>query len=1175
MFSLISHFIRSPETQNPLIAEQFDIEDEFLDTQVLKEELKKTRTDDVNQVTVPKSNEEDDWCLGADSGKACLTRKGFITSIDNESGIIDFKISFNKKMCGTTFDQLHQGCKVQYLTYQSNPDDDTINLVKVERLYEGDWENAAGKKLEEAVEALRFENPKYFKTQLRNRLGVVIQRFQSTIEVDTDCGLLTVELDNIEMTFSPKTGDCISIECKVQLDEKYVDKQGEILEVLKITPSRTDVKERCIVESVHNDVVGLSDNAFILKEDVPSNVKLHLDDIVIVDLIECNSSNWSRRAINLTVAEKNFGITNTKYNYNKSNYNVSFSGPEYGIFTELWQKKIFIIKARNKLNKVLQLRSIEINNDDASPQFTLLEPKGTVDIQADEEISLVFEVHTQYYGEVKYVYTLNFDKYKVKRSFLIVVVETEEKARAAEKRLIIADYNIASGRTTYQRNCSYANKVWDRKVDVVPGEYMHPKRRFIGLRLETYDVPQKLRDLYLTRNSRRERSQAITREYPCLTDKLTVNNYAQRFKLFLHLEEIETFIQFRNYDMERAHFQRDGEFLSLQVENLAERRPSLAIGDVVRAIAIWDNDLKMNKSFEGIVTKVLFDRVLLKFNSHFQDNYNNADHRLEFYFSRYALRKQHYAIPQAITQFGENFLFPTKLLKRKFPQLDLSLNDNDEMILFNTKLDWYNINLNSIQKRAIFNILRGEADNMPYVIFGPPGTGKTVTVVETILQLLYNLPGARILVGTPSNSAADLITKRLIGSKVLAPGSFIRLVSQNIVEKDLIPPELMEYCATLDIGNPGTCSDNMLTTASGLKMRCQMNFLGNHRVTIGTCTTLGNFLQVGFKPGHFTHILIDEAGQCTESETIVPIVLLTKQPSQVILAGDPNQLQSIITNPLAKELGFDVSLLERVVQHNPYCKDLVRFPSSSGYNPCLLTKLLYNYRALPSIMNVYSRLFYDNELIPMISDKDSPQAKLLTKLQPIFSNNMEMPPAHGVIFYGIIGENVQERDSPSWFNPSEAQEIFLTTLSLYRRDISPDQIGIITPYTKQVKTIRNMFAGVEVSIPKIGSVEEFQGQERDIILVSTVRSSAAMLPTDSRFNLGFVRCIKRMNVAISRARCLLVVVGNPHLLAVDDSWRRLIIYCAQNNAYFGCEIPEVILTSVNEDNEESSESFDK
>ncbi|XP_068146310.1 LOW QUALITY PROTEIN: probable RNA helicase armi [Drosophila tropicalis] len=1172
MFSLISHFIRGRDTQKPLIAEQLDLEDEFLDTQVLKEELKNSGTEYAKQITDPKLNEEDDWGLAIDSGKACLTRKGFITSIDEEGGIIDFKISFNKKLCGKTFDELYRGCKVQYLTYQSDPKDDAINLVKIERLYEGDWQETTagdcGKKLEKAVESLKLEKPNYFKTQVRNRLGVVVQRFQSTIEVDTDCGLLTVELDNIEMTFSPKTGDCILIECKVQVDENYVDKQGELLEVLKIIPSRLDMNERCTVESVHNDVVELSDNAFILKEDIPSNEKLHLDDIVIVDLIESNRSNWSRRAIKLALAEKNFGITNTKFNYQKPNNIVSFSGPEYAIFTELWQKKNFIIMAHNKLNKVLQLRSIEINTDDASPQFTLLTPKGTVDIQAGEQISVVFEVHTQYHGEVKYFYTLNFDKCKVKRSFLIVVVETEEKARAAEKRLLIADYNKTTGRTTYQRNCSYANRVWEHKVDVVPGEYMHPKRRFVGLRLENYEVPDKLRRSYLEQSSRRERAQTITSDYPFLTDKLTIHNYAQRFKLFLHLEEIEMFIQFRNYDMERAHFQRDGEFLSLHVENLAERRPSLAIGDVVRANAIWD--VKMDKSFEGIVTKVLFDRVLLKFNSHFHDNYNNADHRVEFYFSRYALRKQHYAIPQAISLFGENFLFPSKLTKRKYPQLDLTLNDNDDMYLYNSKLTWYNQNLNGIQKRAVFNILRGEADNMPYVIFGPPGTGKTVTVVETILQLLYNLPSARLLVGTPSNSAADLITKRLINSNVLAPGTFIRLVSQNIVEKDLIPPDLAEYCATLDIGTSGTCSDNMLTTASGLKMRCQMNFLGNHRVTISTCTTLGNFLQVGFKRGHFTHILIDEAGQCTESETIVPVVLLSKQPNQVILAGDPNQLQSIITNPVAKQLGFDISFLERVVKHNPYCKDLIRFPSSSGHNPCLLTKLLYNYRALPSIMNVYSRLFYENELIPMISDKDSPQAKLLTKLQPIFSNDLEMPPAHGVIFYGVIGENVQERDSPSWFNASEAQEIFLTTLSLYRRDISPDQIGIITPYTKQVKTIRNMFAGVEVSIPKIGSVEEFQGQERDIILVSTVRSCASMLPRDTRFNLGFVRCNKRMNVAISRARSLLVVVGNPHLLAVDDSWRRLIIYCAQNNAYFGCEIPEVVLASVNEEITESS-----
>lgn len=125
--------------------------------------------------------------------------------------------------------------------------------------------------------------------------------------------------------------------------------------------------------------------------------------------------------------------------------------------------------------------------------------------------------------------------------------------------------------------------------------------------------------------------------------------------------------------------------------------------------------------------------------------------------------------------------------------------------------------------------------------------------------------------------------------------------------------------------------------------------------------------------------------------------------------------------------------------------------------------------------------------------------------------------------------------------------------------VGPDDIGIITPYTKQVKVIRNMIAEHEIKVPKVGTVEEFQGQERMVVLMSTVRSSNEMLHQDRFFKLGFVSNPKRLNVSISRARALLVVFGNPHLLANDVSWRYLLRQCIQNNTYRGCDLPRRML----------------
>lgn len=111
----------------------------------------------------------------------------------------------------------------------------------------------------------------------------------------------------------------------------------------------------------------------------------------------------------------------------------------------------------------------------------------------------------------------------------------------------------------------------------------------------------------------------------------------------------------------------------------------------------------------------------------------------------------------------------------------------------------------------------GEARPLPYFIFGPPGTGKTVTLVEVILQILRMAP-SRILVATPSNSAANLISIRLIKSGVLRPGDLVRLVSYKSINDNSIPAILAPYCATASVGVHGTGSNNSFVTEMGLTL---------------------------------------------------------------------------------------------------------------------------------------------------------------------------------------------------------------------------------------------------------------------------------------------------------------------------------------------------------------------
>lgn len=523
-----------------------------------------------------------------------------------------------------------------------------------------------------------------------------------------------------------------------------------------------------------------------------------------------NQAKYSRRAIKLDPLEKNFGqITKNQISTSCNNKRaVTVEGMDRFIYTEQWKKHHVTLQIKNVGKRDFELKSITIQNP-SDAQITVVEPVSSRTIQVGSQISLVFEVHTKFIGESKEFYCLHFDSFKVTRFLTIIVCETEKEAAEANRRLIASQQLVVSGRTARQRSRFYAYQVYSNKSPLVPGVSLSTKRRFVPVRLLSYDVPDKLCAIVLKTESAKGVWDLLAEEYSFFNDNFNFANYAHRFSTMLHLEEIDYSINFRNYDRERAHFIREGEYLSLFIENLSERRPSLVLGDTVNAINPWlEADSKDNKLFQGIVHKVLFNRVHLKFHANFQQKYNGEDYRLEFHFSRFAFRKQHHAISHVCDRLGENFLFPSKVTKRDHIQLDITFK-NDDMYLYNEKLNWFNTSLNSIQKRAVYNALRGETDKMAYVIFGPPGTGKTVTLVETILQLVRNVPGARLLVGTPSNSAADLIAKRIIDSKALNHGDFVRLVSQNQVEKDLVLPELAPYCATVDIGTMDSAHDSV------------------------------------------------------------------------------------------------------------------------------------------------------------------------------------------------------------------------------------------------------------------------------------------------------------------------------------------------------------------------------
>ncbi|ESO83649.1 hypothetical protein LOTGIDRAFT_222500 [Lottia gigantea] len=678
-----------------------------------------------------------------------------------------------------------------------------------------------------------------------------------------------------------------------------------------------------------------------------------------------------------------------------------------------------------------------------------------------------------------------------------------------------------------------------------------------------------------------------------------MDNYTHRFSALLHLEEIQDEIDIREFDLHRVCLRKTGEYLALEVPGLAEGRPSVLTGD---KIILSDPCDPESPCYEGYVHEVLNHEVWLKFSYEFHSGYNGEDYNVEFTFNRTSLRRCHQALKIAVKQLGPDLLFPVNI-KVKTPQIRMERRTNHMDVIpvkttfknsqnqFNghkrisptkyantdrvknlldscdgskdsyipngsvqkktekvkkylpnvnlavqDQIEFINEKLNDCQKLAVIKIVLGQCRPLPYIIFGPPGTGKTITVVESILQILLQIPSSRIVACTPSNSAADLLVERLFASGKVKVCDMVRLNSFHRKDES-IPEVVLPFSARGE----------------------DINIICRYRIVVCTCNTAGSLVNLGLKVGHFTHAFVDEAGQATEPECLIPLGLVSGADGQTVLAGDPKQLGPVLMSRYAKLYGLELSFLERLIDRSLYRHSESDFQEFGGFDPELVTMLKENYRSHAAILKLPSELFYFNQLEVMADP-------ILTHTAINWS--MLPTPSFPVIFHGVRGEDLREGNSPSWFNPSEVVQVVQYLQGLLKDaslDLQVEDIGIITPYRKQIEKIRLLIEKLGVERVKVGSVEEFQGQERQVIIISTVRSNERLLGFDIRHVLGFLSNPKRFNVAITRAQAALIVVGNPFVLCQDEKWRMFIEYCIDNGGYTGCEKPDFALYDVQDD----------
>ncbi|KAH0532789.1 hypothetical protein TsFJ059_001428 [Trichoderma semiorbis] len=403
------------------------------------------------------------------------------------------------------------------------------------------------------------------------------------------------------------------------------------------------------------------------------------------------------------------------------------------------------------------------------------------------------------------------------------------------------------------------------------------------------------------------------------------------------------------------------------------------------------------------------------------------------------------------------------------------------------------------------------------LIQGPPGTGKTVTSA-TIIYHLAKMSGSQVLVCAPSNVAVDQLCERIhrTGLKVVrltaksredveSSVSFLALHEQ--VRMSEHNSELVKLSQLkVEVGELSSQDEKKLRQ---LTKAAEREILSNADVICCTCVGAGDPRLSKMK---FRNVLIDESTQSAEPECMIPLVLGCKQ---VVLVGDHKQLGPVIMNKKAAKAGLNRSLFERLI--------------NLKINPIPLKT---QYRMHPCLSEFPSNMFYDGTLQNGITHEQRVR-KDVDFPWPV----TEMP----MMFWSNIGHEEISTSGTSYLNRTEASNVEKTVTRFFKAGVKPSEIGVITPYEGQrsyiVSTMQNsgtykkeLYKDVEVA-----SVDAFQGREKDFIVLSCVRSN------DNQ-GIGFLSDPRRLNVALTRAKYGLVILGNPKVLSKHELWHNLLAH---------------------------------
>lgn len=552
-----------------------------------------------------------------------------------------------------------------------------------------------------------------------------------------------------------------------------------------------------------------------------------------------------------------------------------------------------------------------------------------------------------------------------------------------------------------------------------------------------------------------------------------------------------------------------------------------------KIITLFHNTGKKEREFQasGVVNYVRKDRMMITLNSDDLPDWIDAGNLgVDLLFDELSYREMEYAV-KAVSKAESGRI--TELREKILGYEKANFSEQREPAY------WFSI-LNESQQAAVKQILSAKD---VAVVHGPPGTGKTTTLVEAILQVLQS--ESQVMVCAPSNAAIDLLVEKLSDKKVevVRLGHPARVTDQALEytldvkmaahtsyrDLKLVRKKAEEFKSLAgkykrNFGHAEREQRRMLQQESKRYLEeadlLEHYILGDvlEKAKVVCCTLVGASSYL-LKGKTFGTVFIDEAAQALEPASWIPIL----KAQRVIFAGDHFQLPPTIKSIEAARGGLSTTLMEKCQGRQEVSR-----------------MLQVQYRMHEDIMGFSSEQFYQDKL----EAAESVKHHLL--------HEQEAP----LVFIDTAGSGFgehQDEETLSMANLEEAHFMINQLEQLVNRliglgmDPSGINYGLISPYRAQVSLLESLLPESIVlkdisQLITIQTIDGFQGQERDVIMISLVRSN-------SRSEIGFLSDTRRMNVALTRAKKKLVVIGDSATIGNDSFYSRFINYCQEKNAY--------------------------